>query len=361
MSLRLSQNAEDRLRYLRGQPLQGLSSLARKMIRLDVEDFRHDVADAYPEYREDAAESLWFIRELENLDKKLYRMPMIPMVGRQVVPVDRSIPEWADIHRWRELSEYGEPSLITSYSNAVPLVQTSAAEYFKELRAYALGWAWSMKDIDTSARTNVPLSSMLPELARNSMERKIDRVLLLGDTATGAVGFLKMPGVPVLTPSTKTGGGTAWSAAATGLEIVSDIRAGADSIRLAMGGGDIKVNVQLDITSKNRLDAEMTGLTGSGGKTIKQYIMDNLGDKISKIIESPRCATAGVGNVKRAMFSPDFRSEQEALTWVFGLLNQEFKVWPGQWQDLQYKQIATAQCGGVGCRNPQYFAYMDNI
>lgn len=363
----LSRNHQARLRTLALQPLPPLDD--RTVATLEAwcrKDaiLRKDTALIKAlggVVRADAADTVWFARELENVDTRIYMAQLIPMVGRLVVPIDRSIPSWATSHRWREFTRFGEAELIASYANQVPMVQVSGAEFIKDIKSYAIAWGWSWKDIETAARTGRPLDIMLATVARQAMERTIDRVLLLGDSRTGAVGYLKMADVPIITATTKTGGGVLWTPAALGTEIVNDILLGCDSIADAMGTGEgLKVNVLMSGKARRRLDRPMTGLVGdAGGKTIYQYLMSNYGDKIERIIESPRNRTAGVGGVSRIMFAPAWRSGEEALTYVFGLLPEEFKTQPGQWADLWWKQVGTASCGGVGNRFPAFFAYMD--
>jgi hypothetical protein len=365
MSNRLSRTHAQRLAYLRANPPMFLTADAIDMIALRADrddDLRLDRA----EYRADAVPALWFARALENVDKTVYTQEMIPLVGRQVVPIDRTIPEWARNHRWQELTRFGEPIVVDAQTMAsIPLVSVSNAEVTAKIDTYAIGWGWSADDIEAAARQNWPLSTMYAELAREVMERRIDQTLLVGDANTGAVGFLKMSGVPILVPSTKTGGGTAWSAAALGSEIVADILAGCNSVNAAQGV-ERKCIVQMSLAKAQRLDSPMTGsgmTVTDSGSTIRAYLMKNYGHRIEQIVTSPRCATAGAAGVQRIMYSPAFSSENEARRHVFGIVNRETSPMPGEWinNGLFYKQIALAKCGGVGVRTPSYFAYQDGV
>jgi hypothetical protein len=324
--------------------------------------FRRDSVELQRAARRDGVDSVWFARELESLDRTIYQADLVPTVSEQVIPLDTSIPDWSTMHRWREFTMAGVPELVSSMSNQVPMVEVSGAEFLVGINMWALGWGYSMRDIETAARTGFPLDATYGLITREAMRIKMDEILMLGDATTGAVGFLKLQGVPLVTAVAKTGGGTAWSASATGMEIVQDLLKLADSVRLAYGiGNGIRVNIQMSPVNRNRLDLPMTGL-GVGGatdKTIMAYIRQNHSDKIANIIESPRCAAAGVGGVSRMMATPAWASNDIAKTYVFGIAPVPFRVYPGQWHGLTYKQIAVMSCGGCGVRKPTYLAYMD--
>jgi len=363
---RIAINHAMRLDYLYGNPIQFLTLDALDLIAARAQrdgELRQDVAE-YAR-RGDALSALWFARELENIDRRLHTQPRIPLVGLQIVPIDRTIPEWARTHRWQETSEYGEPVVVSEQTSAsIPIVSMTRQEVTTTIDTYAIAWAWSQSDIETAARMGLPLSERLPMLARRVMDRRIDQTLLIGDTNTGALGILKQPGVPIVAATTKTGGGVAWSAAALGTEIIADLMALANAVNLAQGVSRGKVVIVLDLQHDLILDRPMTG-TGmtvtDNGSTIRSYIAKNYGDRIATILGSPRNTTAGAGGVHRIMAMPAFASEEEATEVVFGLLNKQFTPYPGTWQDggLLFKQIAVAKCGGCAVRNPEFLAYMD--
>lgn len=364
-SSRLAHAHAQRLDYLRSNPLF-LSEEALELVALRArrdDELRQDVAEY--QQRGDAVAALWFARELENIDRRLHVQQRIPLVGMQIVPIDRTIPEWARTHRWQELSEFAEPVVVNAQTSAsIPVVSISKQEVVTTIDTYGIGWSWTSDEIETAARMGTPLTSLLPQLARNAMDRRIDQTLMIGDPATRAVGILKQVGVPVVAPTTKTGGGVAWSAAALGTEIAQDVINLANAVNLAQGRATGKVVVVLDLTHHTILDRQMTG-TGmtvtDGGNTIRAWLLRNHADKIGAIIGSPRNATAGVGGVHRIMALPQFASEEEATETVFGLLNKPFTPYPGVWTDggLTFKQIAVAKCGGCAVRNPEFLAYMD--
>lgn len=314
--------------------------------------------------RRDGIDSIWFARELESIDRTVYQADMVPTVSDQVIPMDTSIPDWAMAHRWREFTMHGVPELISSISNQVPMVEVAGAEFLVGINMWGLGWGYSMRDIETAARTGFPLDNTYGIITREALSQKRDEVLMLGDATTGAVGFLKFGSVPLVTAVAKTGGGTAWSVTATGLEIVQDLLKLADSVTAAYGvGNGVRVNILLPPANYRRLDQPMTGL-GAGGatdKTIMAYIRANYASRINLIIESPRNTAAGVGGATRAMAMPAWASPEIAKTYVFGISPIPFRVYPGQWHGLTYKQIAVMACGGCGVRKPGYLAYMDAI
>ena len=361
---RLAESHQRRIDLLRQAPPVFLSDRAEHSILLTVErdpQLRLDVEH----YRDDAVTALWFARAIEYAEQTVYKQPRLPLIGRQVVPVQAGIPEWARSYRWREMAEFGQAIVVDEQTTAsIPMVSVGMTEAYRVIKMYGVAWGWSAEDIEEAARQGTPLSTELMALARNVMDQQIDKTLLLGDSNTGAVGFLKLAEVALETPTTKTGGGTAWSATATGLEIVEDLKRGAHAAQLAEGTTGRQFHVLMDQAHAQILDRQMTGAgmtVTDSGMTIRRYLMQNYGHLIASIVVCHRCTTAGVGGVHRIMWVPAFSSEAEATQYVFGLLNRPFTPYPGVWTDfnLAFKQAGVAKCGGVGVRNGSILRYMD--
>lgn len=163
-----------------------------------------------------------------------------PTKFRSILPVDGSVPTWADRVQHSEIRISGEadPKQIgmTGPIGELPRPTLSRADAYITIFRFALSYGYSIFDLERAAQTNVNLPATEATANQQIFERFLDAVAagaylaskgipgLLNLTNTAATFGTATTTASRLTACTKNAGGTAWSNA-TLEEIKRDISA----------------------------------------------------------------------------------------------------------------------------------------
>jgi hypothetical protein len=171
-----------------------------------------------------------------------------PAMFRGIIPVDNSIPTWADRVQHSEIRVSGEanPKRIASTGpvGALPRVTLSRADAYINILHYGYSYGYSIFDLERAAQTKVNLPASEAVATQQIVERFLDSVVAGEQTATeGLPGLVNQTATAVafdgaavataslLTACVKSGGGTTW-AGATYEEIARDIEASVQRVYL---------------------------------------------------------------------------------------------------------------------------------
>jgi hypothetical protein len=254
-----------------------------------IVDGRFDADDV----RLDNAQRVFFAKELEHIDTTVYGMLMPELVMRELVPTIPGIPEHKNAYTYRTSTEVGEAELGGSAGDDVPMVEVSRAEFSQAIETYKLGYYYDDDEIITARNEGVPLDVDRAMACRRGLERKVDRVLALGDSKVGSVGLLNVSGVSTYTLLDKKKGGKGWGTVgepnATGKEAAADVMGLVNSIV-----DDSKQAIQRVVvampSAKRTFLAETPYQQGSD-TTILKYIQANC-EKLEAIKPAPATPTA---------------------------------------------------------------------
>lgn len=188
---------------------------------LDALGFRADSTD--PNWRLDAGETAAFARQLQWIETEIYVTEYPANMARTYIPVDGSVPTWAESFVWRIWNYAAMAEMITRFSDDLPAVDVMAAEKIQKIESLGASFGYSIQDLRAASRLNMPLDKEKGELARQTIENKIENLAVFGDATVGMPGFVNMPNVPILSSPTDLTGN--WLSGATPKEILADLHA----------------------------------------------------------------------------------------------------------------------------------------
>jgi hypothetical protein len=182
-----------------------------------------------PEDRKDAS-TVIFQRELEVLQARVYerKYPALKAADGQVLPMRGTIPRGAETASYKMFSHTGIAKWITTGGIAdVEMVGVSATRKQYTVDNIAIGYGWSLQEIENAAFANVPLQAQELFAADLATARKLNDVCLYGDVTKGFNGFLNHPNMTVMSAPAGAAGATSWATTGatskTALEMVADI------------------------------------------------------------------------------------------------------------------------------------------
>lgn len=303
----------------------------------------------------DAAESVFFQRQLESIDTQIYEVLFPALKARSLIPTQNGVQGWARNYTWRMLEKVGKAEFISDMSDDLPRASAKGEEQSRIIKSIGASFGWDVDEIEAAMKTGTDLEAIEAMAARYSIEQKIDETLALGSSAHGLLGLLNQTGTTSFTPATKNAGGTAW-VTATPDEVVKDIAGIGGSIRAALKGAGLpelgKYTVVVPITQYTDIASRRMG--DGSDKTILSFCLENI-PWIEEITDWNYLDTAGSGGVTRMVCYP------KTPLVVAGIVPMEFERLAPQQKGLSIIVNSRAKCGGTVCRYPVSVAYGDSI
>lgn len=309
------------------------------------------------EARLDAAESVFFKRQLEAIDAQVYETKYPEFMARGLLPTQGGVPEGAKSYTYRMMDEVGSAKILHNLADDLPRVDVLGQEVNTLIKLLGDSYGYDIMEIKAAAMTGTPLDSMKAAAARRAVEREIDRLLSLGDTAYGIKGLLSLTNTTTYTVSTKAASGdTEWGTLAapiaTGAEVAADLMGFASDLVEKTLGVFTRFSLLLPIEQFNY--AAQTRIGSNSDTTALKFALAT-SPYIESIQPWYRCNGAGSGPSDRMVAYPRDPNVLSAL------VPMEFSVRPPQEKNLEFVINAIASCGGVVCRYPVAVSYADNI
>jgi hypothetical protein len=305
----------------------------------------------YPHF--DAAENLFFERELLAVAARSYDVKYPQLKGRQLVPVNNKVNPGATSYKFSQYDMAGVAKVLASYADDLPEANVKGKEFFVQIKPVASSFRYNIDEIRNAAFAGQPLEQRLANACRLAIEKRIDAIIASGDTDTGLVGLFGLSNTWVYTVPNGTSGHTAWSTK-TPLEILADLNAMATTI--VSGTNEVEVPDTLILPIKQRQQIATTPMFSVGGSnvTIEKFFLEN-NPYVKRIVQWYKATGTGVSGADRAVC---YRLDPEALEAIVPL---EAEFLPPQPQNLTFKIPAHAKCAGVVTYYPMSICYADAI
>lgn len=318
-----------------------------------------------PDLKLDASDLAWFTNELKYVSREQYKRLEQPNLARKIIPTLQDIPSWATSVEWTEWRGTGEAKFIGANADDLPRVDVGGVPHLQSIHRLGDAYGYTIWDIKNAIRTGQRLDVMRAAEARRAIETKIDRTLGRGYAPLGLYGLFNIPNVRVVTATTKTGGGTYWSATATPLEKLRDIQKlvaatiaalqqGAAPGANGMDQEQVYNRFRLVMPDANYMDLASSYMPDSTGRTLLEVV------EAMPYIESVQpwflaTGAAANGTDDRMVLFPPTENVVGAVVPV------EFTELAPQPRNVEYVVPCIAATGGVLAGRTLPISYMDGI
>lgn len=299
----------------------------------------------------DASENAFFSRQLELTKTRTYDRKYPNLQARNFVPLDPELDNAVETIRLRSYTNVGIAKLIASYADDLPRADVKTDEATFSVKSIGTSYGYNLQEIRAAQRANVSIDQKKAAAARRATEVVIDRVLALGDSATGLTGLLNVPNALSYTvPADGTGPSALWSTKTPTL-IIRDMVGICEHI--VTQTSEIEAPNMLLMPRAQFTRIRTTRFDSNSDKTI----LDWFKTQYPGVAVEPwyRMTGAGAGGLDRMMaysMSPDHMQ---------GAVPQEFEQLPVQERNLEFIVPCHARVGGVQCYYPLSVAYGDGI
>lgn len=173
-------------------------------------DFAQDVADG----------SIFFDRQLEMIDARMFEVKFAPLKARQFLPV-KSDAGWASFEVYQILESYGAAKQITDYSSDLPSAEVDGREVSAKVIDWAIAYRYNIREFSRARELGLDLDASKAVKALNAIERKIDEIAATGDSVSGLEGIISHSAITPANVANGAAGTPAWTTK-TADEIIVD-------------------------------------------------------------------------------------------------------------------------------------------
>lgn len=173
------------------------------------------------QYHLDAAESVFFARELEHIYARTYDILYPELKAAMLIPMISEAGSGAENVTYRQWDRVGRAKIMKPGATDAPRVDVHTNEFTRPVRVPMASYGYTLLEIRKSARHNKALDARKAAAARRAVAEVIDYVAAFGSPEDGiADGFLNSAAV---TADTITA--TAWdNPATTSEDIIADVQ-----------------------------------------------------------------------------------------------------------------------------------------
>lgn len=301
--------------------------------------------------RLDAAESVWFQRDLEERKRRVYEKKYPELKGRRFVPVATEYNPGVEAIVFRQWDQAGIAQIVSNYATDFPRVEVKAQEKTAKVKTLGASFGYSLQDIRRARMQGTSLEQRKANAARLAILRKDEQILALGEPSHGLVGLLNQPNVPLVSAIDVGAGKTRWDDK-TDDEIIDDLNLFAKTIQA--NTNSIESPNTLLLPPSCLIAATQKRLNNSQTTLMRWWLESQ--SWIQDVDAWHFLETAGVGGTRRAMA---YRRDEEYLEHPVPVdVNMPVE---GQWEGMEYSQPMEARVGGVIMHYPLSAVYMDNL
>jgi hypothetical protein len=299
----------------------------------------------------DAAESVFFTRELETILTTQFTERLAPLKGVTMVPVDTSISPEDEIVTYREYKSFGKAKKLQDAGDDVPLANTQGTETSQRMQIYGAGFGYSIDEIRKSAKEGRPLEQARAAAAKKMLDLQLDDVASIGDSSAGLKGLLNLTSTNTYTvPADGTGSSALWSAKSADL-ILRDMNGIVKKVVVDSLETERPTRVVLP-TSQYEL-IKTTARSSTSDTTILKFFLEN--NPGIEVLSWQRAAGAGSGATDRMVaYDPNVLNLRL-------LLSVGFEALPPQQRNFFYKINCRMKTGGVIAPYPKSICFGDGI
>jgi hypothetical protein len=307
--------------------------------------------------RLDANETALFGRQLEYISTRLRETKRPELRWRSFVPVSSEAPAGAESWSYYMWDAAGMAEIVTNYADDVRKVGVTAKKFDFSIESFALGYDWSVIDLERAAFAGVNYRNRKSDHVRRGFELRFEKIAAAGYPGVNLKGLLNNANVPVIN-ATSVGGSAVWgSGGKDANDVLADLQAMEDSILDTTKGVETPDTLLLPL-DKFRYIQNTPVFIGAGSRPeetiLKVFLQRSSYVRDVDWWHQLASANAG-GSGPRAIM---YKRDEEHVHFEMPLLPREL---PAQVQGLALTINSWCRAGGVVYEYPLSAVYMDGI
>ena len=303
-------------------------------------------------YRLDAAESVFFARQLEYIKSRTYDEKLAELRYQKFLPISQEAGSGATEITYRSFRGFGMAKLISDYAHDYPRVDIGGTEVTVKVKNYGISYHYNILEIRRAAKAGLNLEQRRANAARRATEQKLNTVAWLGDSVAGLQGFIKYPGTTEYTlPADGTGVSKLWTTKTPDL-IIRDLNGLVNAVVITTKGVESIDTILMPIAQLTYL--KNTRMGSNTDTTIYKFFTDNNpGITLDWVQELDNAGTGGTIDVIVA-----YKRDPEHVTFE---VPNFFEAFEADKEGLSYKVPCIATTAGVIVYYPLSVAWAEGL
>lgn len=295
-------------------------------------------ADGFKSVNLDAAGDIFFARQLEFIQSKVYEFEYPAFKAFEFIPINYDIPPGAEFVTSTGFQSVGRARVINSYADDLPEAGLLGIQLTNPVISIGSSYRYSHQEIRAARFANISLPMRQAEAARRANDQLINDLALAGDPATGMTGLINNPGVPTVTvPADGTGASTLWINK-TPEQILRDMNLVVNQIVVNSNGVEMPDTLLLPLAQYTLIASTPRSINSD--TTILQYFLLN-NPFIRTVSWIPQLAGAGVA-ASNVMIA--FERNENKLAMQIAM---PFTQYAPQERNLEFVVNCESRYGGV--------------
>lgn len=308
----------------------------------------------------DAAESVFFSRQLEKIRAGSYDIKFPEFQARRFVPVDNSVDRSEEVITYRQFTEVGYAEWARDRGRG-PRVDVYGTEFSSYVRQIKAAYGYTFDEARKAQRQGMDLPMRKANAARRAIEQKIDQSIWTGKPDLSLLGLLNQSNTTSFTPANGIGSGTTLWEGKTPDEILADLY----GIEAAIINETLDIEhpdtILLPLSSYQLIATRRLG-DGSDTTILKHFLATSVSVKTVERSYKLESEDAAYGENVSGKFTGKrmvcYKRDPEKLQAIIPL---EFDQLAPEVDGFEVVTQCEAKVGGVVMYYPKSLAYGDNI
>lgn len=299
----------------------------------------------------DAAETLFFERELEHRKAQTYDVIRAPLKAFELIPVSTEAGAGAESIVYEQYDATGMAKIIANYGDDLPRADVKGKEFVARVKSVGASYGYSLQEIRAAQMAGKSLEQRKANATARSHRELWNRTAFFGDAEHGIPGWLTNSNVPSAPVVAGASTDTEWSTK-TAAEILKDMNDAANGIVDLTNGAEIPDTIVLPIEQYSLIASTPAG-TGTD-TTILEYFLRN----------NPYINSVEWANELKGAFAGDtdgfivYRRDPDAMEFEMPV---SFEQLPVQERGLEFMVPTHSRIAGTVIRYPLSQAFRRGI
>lgn len=229
--------------------------------------------DGFKSLNLDAAGDVFFARQLEYVQAKIYEYQYAALKAFEYIPINYDIPAGAEYVTATGFQSVGRARIINSYADDLPEAGLLGTQLTNPVQGIGTSYRYSHQEIRAAQFGNLNLSLRLAQAARRANDQLVNDLAIAGDPVTGLTGLVNNPAVPIITvPATGVGPSTLWTTK-TPEQILADLNLVVNQVVVQSNGVEQPDTLLLPLAQYTLIAS--TPRSANSDLTILQYFLMN--------------------------------------------------------------------------------------
>lgn len=290
----------------------------------------------------DAGESIFFLRELEQIKARTFDILYAPLASTRLIPVDSTTNPGAKTVTYTQYDSTGIAKIIANYADDLPTADAKGLQITHNIVSIGNSFIISLEDIRAARFANKPLEQRKANSAMQSHLQEMNKLAFFGSSAYGISGWLTNTSVNNNFVSGANAAARLWSGK-TPTQILADLNESVTFIIDSTNGVEYPDTIVMPI-AQYQLISNTQMAPGTDTTILEFFVRNNPGITITWANELKGAFTGALdGFVTYTKNQNKFWQE----------IPQVFEMFAPQYDNLAYKVPCHSKHGGTIIAYPQ--------